>query len=272
VLVCTLRPAEGQEGLRITFDAGAYALEGRGAITVDELIEYDRLRQLEWVDEGTRAWVLSRGQAPAGAAQSATSRGAPEPRSRGLRIRWAIVVPVAVVAAAAVAVLVVVLPGRIATIEKPWPGVFQGTWQYKYTSDGLLPAGRPQVIISRRAGDASIRLVASAGSWSDFAVSRDAVTVTMSGDPKPAVYRRTSPGGADLLGRYGPTHAAAQGYGYQLEFDGAVLKLTIFAHGVEPEWITFRLSKDGKTMVMQNGGSGLPGTDVYGKVDEAASG
>jgi hypothetical protein len=270
VLVGTLRPADGQPGRKITYDAGAFALEGHGAVGTDDVIEYDRQGRLEWADEGTRAWALSRGQATPRAGRAPASRTDLGPPSNGGRIRWAIVAPVVVAAVVAV-VFVVALSRQAGTTERePWPAMFEGTWQYDHTSKGLPSIDGFQMIFTRSAGEAIIRVASHPDSGVDFAFDGQALTVTRDGDGQPEIYRRTAFDGADFVGRYDSTRqpgVASYDHSYRLDYDGDVLKLTISVHDAEPEWLTFRLSEDRRMMFMQSGGSGIPAIDVFTKVD-----
>ena len=60
MLIATFGPTTAWQGLRITWGDGAFMLEGQGAVTAADVMEYDRQGHLIWADEGTRAWVGSR--------------------------------------------------------------------------------------------------------------------------------------------------------------------------------------------------------------------
>ncbi len=70
MLIATFGPTTAWQGTRITWADGAFVIEGHGAATAADVMEYDRQGHLVWADEGTRAWVGSR------AASSAT--GSPQ--------------------------------------------------------------------------------------------------------------------------------------------------------------------------------------------------
>jgi len=76
MLIATFGPTTAWVGRRITHDGDAFVLEGHGALSAAEIMEYDRQGHLQWVDDGTRAWVGSRAQA------SGASRAAPAARAK----------------------------------------------------------------------------------------------------------------------------------------------------------------------------------------------
>ena len=64
MLVATFGPATAWVSKTISFDEGKFILEGHGPITPTDVMEYDRLGHLNWVNPGTRAWVGSKSAAP----------------------------------------------------------------------------------------------------------------------------------------------------------------------------------------------------------------
>ena len=60
MLIATFGPTTAWQGKRITWADGAFQLEGEGAVTAADVMEYDRQGHLVWADEGTRAWVGSK--------------------------------------------------------------------------------------------------------------------------------------------------------------------------------------------------------------------
>jgi hypothetical protein len=44
-------------GKTITFDSEQFILEGHGAITAQDIVEYDRQGHLVWPYDGMRAWL-----------------------------------------------------------------------------------------------------------------------------------------------------------------------------------------------------------------------
>jgi hypothetical protein len=60
MLIATFGPTTAWQGKRITWEEGAFMLEGHGIVTAAEVMEYDRQGHLKWDGEGTRAWVGSR--------------------------------------------------------------------------------------------------------------------------------------------------------------------------------------------------------------------
>jgi hypothetical protein len=275
VLVGTLRPNEAQPGRNITYDAGTFTFEGGDPIALDELVEHDREGQLEWADPGTRAWVLSRGRRGSGPAPTSAPPAGSGSRAGAPAIRWALVAPVIVVAVA-VAVLSVALSRHISQSHpEPWPGVFEGTWRFERAAEGFPLVEGSEVIFGRSAEEGTIRELSgfSQDYWSEFAFHPDTMTVTVGGDPVQRTYRRTTDGGGNYLGRYESTRDPAMAdddNSYLLEFDGKVLKLTIFPRSTEADWTTYKLSKDRKLMVMESGGSGIPGVFIFKKVDAGA--
>jgi hypothetical protein len=273
VLIGVLRSADGQAGRKITYGAGAFTLEGRVATSLNDVIAYDRQGQLEWVNEGTRAWVLSLAASTASApAQAAAQAADPTSQSRKPRIRWAVVVPLAIAVAVVAVVLTVALPRLTAhPREESWPAVFEGTWEYTHsdpTEDPSFSEGR-LVVFSRDSDSATIGFGStSAAGGARFTFRDDTLTVSGSGWLD-GTYRRSTSDGADFLGRYKTTRTgdlAKYDLGYGLEFDGVTLTLTIYDQGNEPEWMKFKLSEDGKTMNEQSGGDGSIDNDFYKKV------
>jgi len=74
-----LRVVRERPGVKITFDAGEFSIDGQGPVTTDEIVESDRGGELVWPYDGMRAWVLSHAGAPPAipvALESATTDGA----------------------------------------------------------------------------------------------------------------------------------------------------------------------------------------------------
>jgi hypothetical protein len=71
MLIATFGPTTAWQGTRITWENGAFLLEGHGSVAAADVMEYDRQGHLVWADEGTRAWVGSR--AAAGSASAPTT-------------------------------------------------------------------------------------------------------------------------------------------------------------------------------------------------------
>jgi hypothetical protein len=93
MLIATFAPTTAWAGRKITHEGEAFLLEGHGALSAADIMEYDRQGHLLWVDAGTRAWVGSRAQAsgtsrPATAvrrtstARDATEDPRPQPATR----------------------------------------------------------------------------------------------------------------------------------------------------------------------------------------------
>ena len=80
MLIATFGPTTAWVGRRITHDGDAYVLEDHGALSAAEIMEYDRQGHLQWVDDGTRAWVGSRAQASGAARAAPATRGASQAR------------------------------------------------------------------------------------------------------------------------------------------------------------------------------------------------
>jgi hypothetical protein len=60
MLVATFGPSTAWMGTRITWDDGAFVLEGHGPITAGDVMDYDRQGHLLWMNAGARAWVGSK--------------------------------------------------------------------------------------------------------------------------------------------------------------------------------------------------------------------
>ncbi len=102
MLIATFGPTTAWQGTRITWADGAFILEGHGAVTAADVMEYDRQGHLVWADEGTRAWVGSR------AASSAT--GSPDVERRA-GVKRALVV--AIIALLALNLVLLVVAGHL---------------------------------------------------------------------------------------------------------------------------------------------------------------
>jgi hypothetical protein len=76
MLIATFGPTTAWNGLRITFEEGAFVLEGHGVVTATDVMEYDRQGHLKWADEGTRAWVGSKEAVATPAVSPDAERGA----------------------------------------------------------------------------------------------------------------------------------------------------------------------------------------------------
>jgi hypothetical protein len=76
MLIATFGPTTAWQGLRITFEDGAFVLEGHGVVAAADVMEYDRQGHLIWLDEGARAWVGSRAAAGTTAVSPHAERGA----------------------------------------------------------------------------------------------------------------------------------------------------------------------------------------------------
>jgi hypothetical protein len=66
MLVATFGPSTAWMGTRITWDDGAFVLEGHGPITAGDVMDYDRQGHLLWMNAGARAWVGSKAGEPRG--------------------------------------------------------------------------------------------------------------------------------------------------------------------------------------------------------------
>jgi hypothetical protein len=73
MVLATFGSSTAWEGRTISSVDGAFALEGHGPITAQDVMQYDRQGQLRWVNDGARAWVGSRA-AYAGSGRSAWGR------------------------------------------------------------------------------------------------------------------------------------------------------------------------------------------------------
>ena len=77
-VIATFGPSTAWVGKKITRDhdekvnygSEVFVLEGHGAISANDIMEYDRLGHLVWASDGTRAWIASKAQASAPARAS----------------------------------------------------------------------------------------------------------------------------------------------------------------------------------------------------------
>ncbi|HTX68913.1 MAG TPA: hypothetical protein VMH50_07165 [Thermoleophilia bacterium] len=65
VLVATFGPTTAWAGRTISHQRGAFVLDGFGAVSAADVMQYDREGHLVWSSEGTRAWVASKAPGPA---------------------------------------------------------------------------------------------------------------------------------------------------------------------------------------------------------------
>ena len=75
--VATFGPSSGWAGKTITYENGVFVLQDHGPVSAAEVMRYDEQGQLVWTNDGTRAWVASRAQGPAGNATTNVSAAAP---------------------------------------------------------------------------------------------------------------------------------------------------------------------------------------------------
>jgi hypothetical protein len=59
MLIATFGPTTGWAGKTITYEDGAFTLEGHGRISAQDVIEYERQGHLVWPYDGLREWVQS---------------------------------------------------------------------------------------------------------------------------------------------------------------------------------------------------------------------
>jgi hypothetical protein len=64
VLIATFREQTARAGKTIVHDRDAFLVDGEDPMTAAEVMELDRSHELNWVDEGTRAWVGARAAGP----------------------------------------------------------------------------------------------------------------------------------------------------------------------------------------------------------------
>ncbi len=64
VLIATFREQTARAGKTIVHDRGRFLVDGEDPMTATEVMELDRSHELNWVDEGTRAWVGARAAGP----------------------------------------------------------------------------------------------------------------------------------------------------------------------------------------------------------------
>jgi hypothetical protein len=77
MLIATFGPTTAWVGKQITREGDAFVLEGHGPISAADIMEYDRQGHLEWMDEGTRAWVGSKAKSSQ-ASTAATATATPK--------------------------------------------------------------------------------------------------------------------------------------------------------------------------------------------------
>jgi len=126
MLIATFGPTTAWVGMQITREGDAFVLEGHGPISAADIMEYDRLGHLVWVNDGTRAWVGSKAKGShvskavaatmtttpsTGVARGATTDTGSQPSSRKpTYLKRALLVAIAVLIVANV-VLILVLAG-----------------------------------------------------------------------------------------------------------------------------------------------------------------
>ncbi len=86
MLIATFGPTTAWVGMQITREGDAFVLEAHGPISAADVMEYDRLGHLVWVNDGTRAWVGSKAKGSQGsmavaasATATPTTNGAQDP-------------------------------------------------------------------------------------------------------------------------------------------------------------------------------------------------
>jgi len=85
VLVATFSADTAWAGRRITHHEGRFALEGFGAISAAQVLEYDSATPLVWSTGGTRAWVRSLAHREGGARGAPVAAPASPARAAGVR-------------------------------------------------------------------------------------------------------------------------------------------------------------------------------------------
>lgn len=77
MLVASFSADTAWAGRTITHDQGRFVLQGFGAISAAQVLEYDRVTPLLWSTGGTRAWVRSLAHREGGAVGAAVTAAAP---------------------------------------------------------------------------------------------------------------------------------------------------------------------------------------------------
>jgi hypothetical protein len=80
MLIARFAPSTEWAGTEIAREDDGFVLEGRGAISASEIMAYDSQGQLEWADEGTRAWVGALAKTTASTPLSTTTSATPHRR------------------------------------------------------------------------------------------------------------------------------------------------------------------------------------------------
>ena len=76
MLIATFGPSTGWVGKTIIFENNVFVLQDHGPITASDVMRYDQQGHLVWANDGTRAWVGARAQAPRVAPSRPMPKGA----------------------------------------------------------------------------------------------------------------------------------------------------------------------------------------------------
>lgn len=79
MLVATFGPTTGWLGKKITREGDAFVLEDHGSISAGDVMRYDQQGHLDWANDGMRAWVGARVQAPRAVPPRLAPRYSPVP-------------------------------------------------------------------------------------------------------------------------------------------------------------------------------------------------
>ena len=282
MLIATFNETTGWRGKAVTFEDDAFVLEGYGALSPVDVMEYDRLGHLTWANDVTRAWVSSLVQPEATTAATTIQSSAPaeddaqpHPRAEAQQpARHSRVSPLSLAIAGGSLVVVVVvlalafsgvLGGRGEPASEPskpavaqatvaatpigaaaWPTALAGPW---LNSSGSEPA---EIIIEESGGEARLTRTAIDGRSSSWIFSGDYLTITETGEAS-TVQERQSPPSELYTGTY-LWSEGDQSMTIMVSFSGGTLTFTAsdeFGFIAEE---TFTISPDGQTLTYYDSG------------------
>ncbi|MEI6501413.1 MAG: hypothetical protein WCP21_10375, partial [Armatimonadota bacterium] len=145
VLVATFNASSSWLGKTITWDEGVFTLEGHGAITAGDVLHYDTGGQLDWANDGMRAFVESLARAtPASAPPLAAVVSAPATKHRTPGWVFAILGAAVVLAIVLAVALAVVIGLKSSTVNESAGGSTaaaepSGTWVQVFSWQGGGP-------------------------------------------------------------------------------------------------------------------------------------
>ena len=179
MLIATFAETTGWAGKTITWDEGAFTLEGHGAITAGDVLHYDTGGQLDWAPGGMRALVESLARAtPASAPPLAAVVTAPATKHRTPGWVFAILGAAVVLAIVLAVALAVVIGLKSSTVNESAGGSTaaaepSGTWVQVFSWQGGGPSldSRDSEPFTLKGGHQRAAATATAVSGSDTSPS-----------------------------------------------------------------------------------------------------